>query len=276
MNLNKYLQEMEIEHLLIHPQNNARSVFYSIFLAFQINNKFPNATIDMILDKKFRFLRKMIPFKISSFKATKDYDLYISYLDEYKEVWKYRVIKARAKIGVSKLFFNKVFNFTVTPNDNLSILTREFLNLLKIGLNVTPYFIQNPFIPIIQNRKQLLISPYEERYIKNLVNNFNGEYDILYFKEESLEYLLTRVIYQYKKVVLLNSISDHFFSFIRDDIEILFASFEQRSHLYSNKTIKKVIEYPCAPCNINSVICPFRDEKSKYKCLKDVSLFKTY
>jgi hypothetical protein len=268
MELKKYLQEMQLEKVLIHPKNNSRSVFYAIFLALQIDSKFPNIQIDFIFPKEFTFLRNLLSFKIGKFKSNNDYDIYISYLDDYKEVWKYRIIKSRAKIGLSKLLYNKVFDFLVPVNDNYSILTKSFLDLLKIRITKMPEFIQNPFIPIISNNKQLLISPYKERYIKKLVEQLKGDFDILYIKKESLEYIFTRAIFPYKKVIAINSRMDHFLSFLRKDIEIIFAAVDYRTHLYSNNTVKRVIDYPCAPCNIDSVDCPFKHEDKKYKCLR--------
>jgi len=267
----RLLQKFKPETILIHPDNNDRSVFYAIVLAFILKNKYKKLEIDFILEKKYRFLRELIPFKTGKIDTDKYYDFYISLQKDYKTVWKYRILSARARFGISQPLSNKFFDMILVNEDNPRLIIEDFCKILNIDITANIYFNQMELKPYIKRKETLFISPYN-RKITDLISQRieKRNYKLIYSDNYTLEELLTVIIHNYEKVIVLNSSFDHFISFIRrEKTEILFSSINHQQHFYSKQTQINPIKYTCSPCNIDSVFCPLKDEDKKYLCLKN-------
>jgi len=263
------LKQFEAEHILIHPESDDRSVFYSIILAFVLRNRYKNLEIDFILDKKYRFLRELLPFKTGKIDVNRYYDFYISLQKDYKTIWKYRILKSRVKFGISMTVSNKIFDIVLKYEDNPRLVIEEILKVLAIDFKANISFKQMEFKPYIKRKETLFISPYNKEITSPLINRINKQgYKLIYSDDFSLEQLLTTIIHNYQKVIVLNSSFDHFISFMQTNSEILFSSISYQDHIYSQKTRINPIKYTCSPCNVDSVFCPLKDDNKKYLCLK--------
>jgi len=263
------LRKFEAEHILIHPENNDRSVFYAIILAFILNNRYKNLQVDFILENKYRFLRKMLPFKTGKIDSKRYYDFYSSLQKDYKTMWKYRILKARAKFGVSMPASNKFFDIKLLNEDNVKLIIQDFCKILNIDFSANIFFKQMELKPYIKRKETLFISPYSKEVTEAILERIEKRnYKLIYSDDFSLEEILTTMIHNYDKIIMLNSPFDHFISFMAEKSEILFASIDYKEHIYSNKTQANPIKYPCSPCNVDSIFCPLKDDDKKYLCLK--------
>jgi len=265
------LRKFEAEHILIHPDNNDRSVFYAIVLAFILNKRYKNLKVDFILEKKYRFLRKMLPFKTGKIDTKRYYDFYISLQKDYKVVWKYRILKARARFGIyMPPTSNKFFDIQLVNEDNPKLIIEDFCKILDIEFSANIFFKQMELKPYIKRKETLFISPYTKEVTTPLLERIKKRnYKLVYSDDFSLEEILTTMIHNYDKIITLNSGFDHFISFIAQKSEILFASIDYKEHIYAKQTQINPIKYPCSPCNIDSVFCPLKDDSKRYLCLKN-------
>jgi hypothetical protein len=264
------LRKFEAESILIHPENNDRSVFYAIVLAFILKNKYKNAKIDFILAKKYRFLRALLPFKIGKIKSEKYYDFYISLQKDYKTIWKYRILEARVRFGVLIPLTNKLFDVFLKNEDNPKLIIEDFCKTLNIDFNANIWFKKMELRPYIKRKETIFLSPYDVETTNLLISKIkNRNYHLIYSDNFTLEELLTVVIHNYEKIIVLNSTFDHFISFMRDKVEILFASINYKEHIYSRQTQINPIKYTCSPCNVDSIFCPLKDENKRYLCIKN-------
>ncbi len=269
--MNKQLLRKFIpERIIIHPENNDRSVFYAIVLAFILKNKHKNLKIDFLLEKKYRFLRKLLPFKTGKLDSAVYYDFYVSLQKDYKIVWKYRILKARARFGLFMPLAGKIFDVLLKNEDNPRLIIEDFCKILNLDLNVNIWFNQMELKPYIKRKETLFISPYNKKitgYLSYKINKRN--YKLIYSDDFSLEELLTTVIHNYDRVLVLNSPFDHFISFMRrGNTELVFSSINYQEHIYSPHTRINPVKYTCSPCNVDSVYCPLKDKNKKYLCLQ--------
>ncbi len=264
------LRKFKPDRIIIHPENNDRSVFYAIILAFILKNKHKNLKIDFILEKKYRFLRKLVPFKIGKLDSSIYYDFYISLQKDYKIVWKYRVLKARVRFGLFMPLANKIFDIMLNNEDNPKLIIEDFSKILNLDFSANIWFNQLELKPYIKRKETVFISPYNKEITSLLSHKISKRnYKLIYSNDFTLEELLTVIIHNYERVIVLNSSFDHFISFMRKgNTEIVFSSINYQEHIYSRNTKINPIKYTCSPCNVDSVYCPLKDKNKKYLCLK--------
>jgi len=269
MSNKQLLREFEAEHILIHPEDNDRSVFYAFVLAFIFKKRYKNVKIDFILEKRYRFLRKLLYFEAGTIDTSQYYDFYISFQKDYKAVWKYRILEARARFGISMPLTNKFFDNLLVNEDNPRLITEDICKILNIEYSANIIFKQMELKPYIKRKETLFISPYNKEITSLILDKINKRnYKLIYSDNFTLEEILTVLIYNYEKIILLNSPFDHFISFMNVKSEILFSSINYKEHIYSKNTRINPIKYTCSPCNVDSVFCPLKDENKKYLCLK--------